>query len=573
MDDEEYKAMKAKEDRERELEDSFLDDYNADEIASEAGSEALSESLLEDDEASDIEDSWDEKEFEDGGKRDMEAIHERARARARAKRMKRNKFVAFNMPKISDLKKKAGLLPRTPDGLKKRKKRGKAEEEDETLGIIGEMVDSAKEVLAYFAGEETYEVRKFDIWDIPEVCDKIYETQRRRSIITFLPYFYKLDLTGFRRYYKPATETLLVACRSKYVKPHYIVDLLENGADPNVKEEDTDNSPLHYLCRRGNYQGVRYLVDAGANPIAKNAGRRTPLHSACDTGRTGPQVKIVRYLLKQPGVKECIEHRDSGGNTAAINAIFKNNVWILRTLLLAGARVTEEDPYWGYESAYHVAKWVYAAGLLLDVDQLPAMSHQEDWDQLSLRWRYTAPKGHYKHMPVLWVQTLYKYNAELCFRMCQNKKRAEDSMTYPPRAKREVIKMAEKKRDERRQKRMDKEEAQRRKERNNRKLVNRKLHNEVKEVDDWNLQRELIAKSIDSKYEKGEFGDSTSPSGALVVTEPFKQVYGRGGFPAPVVEVPLMLLIKNCALATSMRLVHSSPPCSVRRATYLVPTT
>ena len=97
------------------------------------------------------------------------------------------------------------------------------------MGIIGELVDSAKEVLAYFAGEETYEVRKFDIRDIPEVCGRIFDTQRKRTIITLLPSFYKLDLKGFRRYYKPATETLLVACRSKFVKPHYIVDLLENG--------------------------------------------------------------------------------------------------------------------------------------------------------------------------------------------------------------------------------------------------------------------------------------------------------------------------------------------------------
>ena len=220
----------------------------------------------------------------------------------------------------------------------------------------------------------------------------------------------------------------------KFVKPHYIVDLLENGADPNTMEEGTDNTPLHYLCRRGNYQGVRFLVEAGANPIAKNMGRRT-LAQCMRHCRTGPQLRIVRYLLQQPGVKECIEHRDNGGN-AAINAIFKNNVWILRTLFLAGARATEEDPYWGYDSAYTVAKWVYAAGLLLDVDQLPAMSHQEDWSQMSLRWRFTAPKGHFRFMPVLWAQTLYKYNAELCFRMCQNKKRKEDAIVYPPRPKR-----------------------------------------------------------------------------------------------------------------------------------------
>ena len=81
---------------------------------------------MEDDEASDIEDSWDVNEFEDGGKRDMESRHERARTIARAKRMKRNKFVAFNMPKISELKKKAGLIPRTPEGFENKKETWKS---------------------------------------------------------------------------------------------------------------------------------------------------------------------------------------------------------------------------------------------------------------------------------------------------------------------------------------------------------------------------------------------------------------------------------------------------------------
>ena len=75
---------------------------------------------------------------------------------------------------------------------------------------------------------------------------------------------------------------------------------------------------------------------------------------------------------------------------------------------------------------------------------------------------------------------------------------------YPPRPKREVIIMAEKKRDDRRQRRLDREEARKRKERNNMKLVNRKLANEVKEIEDWNMTRLLMAKSIDTAYEKGK---------------------------------------------------------------------
>lgn len=509
MDDKEYQALKRQEERAKEDDDFVLgEEDNRSEAGSEADSVADSEAskdALEDlEDLSDIEDSEDDKDAADGGKRNMDEIHRRQVVRAREKRLRRNKFGAFNMPKISELRKASGRMPRTPPERKKRKKNRKGEEgEEPKSNLVAELIDSAKEVLAYFAGEESYESRPLSIWDTPEIMENIYYTQRRRILITYSPSKYKLDLSGFRRYYKPATDVLLVACRAKIVKPFYVADLLEEGANPNVIEEGTNNRPLHYLCRRGNYQGVRFLIDAGAEINVRNAARRTPLMSACDTARTGPQIRIVRYLLKQPGVKETIEFRDNGGNTAAMNAVFKNNVWILRELLLAGARVTEEDPYWGYESTHHVAAWVYAAGLLSDVDQLPAMALQEDHSKMGLWWRLTAPKGHYRFSPILWAQTTYKYNAELCFRMCQYKKRTEDQVIYPPKPKREVIKMAEKKRDERRQRRQEKEEAKRRKAAANKKLVNRKLTNEVKEVEEWNMNRLLMAKSIDSAYEKG----------------------------------------------------------------------
>lgn len=522
MDDREYLELKRQEDRARADDDFVIGDD--DDKGSEAGSEVDSVAASEDssrgildgvEDLSDIEDSEDAADHADGGKRKMEEIHRRQVVKAREKRLRRNKFVAFSMPKISELRKASGRMPRTPPEKKKRKKQRKEDDGDdggEKVNIVGELIDSAKEVLSYFAGEESYEHRRLSIWDTPEILENIYFTQRRRLLITWMPSRYKVNTSGFRRYYKPASDVLLVACRSKLVKPFYVADLLEEGADPNVIEEGTNNRPIHYLCRRGNYQGVRFLVDAGADVNARNAARRTPLMSACDTARTGPQLRIVRYLLKQPGVLQTIEYRDNGGNTASMNAVFKNNVWILRELLLAGARVTEEDPYWGYESTHHVACWVYAAGLLSDIDQLPAMALQEDHSKMSLFWRLTSPKGHYRYSPILLAQTMYKYNAELCFRMCQNKKRTEDKVVYPPRPKREVIKMAEKKRDERRQRRQDKEEKQRRKEAHHAKLVNRKLGNEVKEIEDWNMQRMLMAKSIDSAYEKGTYENSHTRS-------------------------------------------------------------
>lgn len=45
-------------------------------------------------------------------------------------------------------------------------------------------------------------------------------------------------------------------------------------------------------------------------------------------------------------------------------AIFNNNIWIVRELLLAGASVNDKGDFGS--SAYDVALWVYAAGLQIE---------------------------------------------------------------------------------------------------------------------------------------------------------------------------------------------------------------
>lgn len=438
----------------REEKEILLNDDSDDEKASIADSEADSADELNSEADLDLSDSEDDvDDFKgdngenvdgDGGRLNLDQIRRRAlRKGKKTRKAKQNVIENFVPVKLSTLRKAAGIIPATPDGLNKRRKRGKTEkdeEEDEDSGgkLWQELKDGAKEVLAYYAGEETYAVRRLELSDCCEVLGKLYDTQWRRFVIKNFPKSYILNLKGFSKYYKPASKTLLTACKSKYCPPFYIVDLLEDGADPNIQEEDTENTPLHYMCRRGNYQAVRFLVEAGAHPNAQNITRRTPLLAACDTRRTGEQIRIVRYLLTLPGVNETLEFRDNGGNTAAINAIFKNNVWILRELLLAGARVTEDDPGMGYDSAYHVAKWVYAAGLLQDVDQLPPRALQEDYNKQSLLWKLIGARGHYYYAPILLYQTIYKYNADLCLRMCQNKKSVEDKIKYPPKPRRAV---------------------------------------------------------------------------------------------------------------------------------------
>jgi hypothetical protein len=68
-------------------------------------------------------------------------------------------------------------------------------------------------------------------------------------------------------------------------------------------------------------------------------------------------------LLQHEEVRKFLEVRDSGGNSALINAVFNNNVWLVRELLLAGASVLDKGSGVGaggnLDSAYDTARWIY----------------------------------------------------------------------------------------------------------------------------------------------------------------------------------------------------------------------
>lgn len=386
-------------------------------------------------------------------------------------------------------------------------KKGKKDEPETELDEDGNPIatetlgDAFRQYVAYCTGEEKYE-KNFTTDDIWPALRSIYWAQRRQVIIDRGLNGFKMDLSNVKEYYEPASDALLAICKGHGTRPYMVVDLLMQGADPNVMEERTENRPIHFLCRRGCYMGVKYLIQAGADYFALNAGHRNALLAATDTSRTGEQVRLVRYLLSLPGYIYKLEVRDSGNNTAAINAIFKQNVWILRELLKAGARVTDDhllDP--GQASAFHIAQWIYAASILSDIDQLPPVALKDlDYEQKNFFYRWTSPKGHYKYAPILALQTIWHYGQELCYRMCMHKKIREDR--EPPLARQvtEVKQMADDMATKRKARKLAKEVKAAKKAAKAKKLVGRVLGNQVRELEEWNKVREAMALSIDQKF-------------------------------------------------------------------------
>ena len=72
-------------------------------------------------------------------------------------------------------------------------------------------------------------------------------------------------------------------------------DLIERGSDPYARDSKLA-TPLHYACQHGHINIVRYyIMELQCDPNVKDVLQATPLHHACEHGHTD----IVRYFISE----------------------------------------------------------------------------------------------------------------------------------------------------------------------------------------------------------------------------------------------------------------------------------
>ncbi|MDD4197464.1 MAG: ankyrin repeat domain-containing protein [Syntrophorhabdaceae bacterium] len=149
---------------------------------------------------------------------------------------------------------------------------------------------------------------------------------------------------------------------------------LAGGKDPGQ-----GSTPLHEACRSGNIRAARRLLDAGADPDAKNEFGYTPLHCACIHGH----LNVTRLLLDHGAD---VNADDKNGWTPLHRACDKNLLAIARLLLENGAAIDVPDN-WNY-TPLHLA----SAGGHTEVVRL-LLDHGADPDARNDEGRTPPPLG------------------------------------------------------------------------------------------------------------------------------------------------------------------------------------
>jgi cytohesin len=141
----------------------------------------------------------------------------------------------------------------------------------------------------------------------------------------------KINKPGFKKL------TALHMALEEDLNPHIALYLLEAGANPNAKDEE-GNSPLHWAVEIKNIEIVKAMIKAGADLESENGQRNTALMLAV----ARDDVAMMRLLMSAGATV-----RPSGSkkahdvlHTAAYHA---NNLETIKILLKAGADVNGRD--------------------------------------------------------------------------------------------------------------------------------------------------------------------------------------------------------------------------------------
>lgn len=119
-----------------------------------------------------------------------------------------------------------------------------------------------------------------------------------------------------------------------------ILKLLVN-AGASVKTKDANkNSPLHLALFESNEKIIKFLLENGANPNARDEGRFTALHYACQYA--DKYMNIIKMLLKAGANVNAV---NNNGDIAASSTVVYGHLDAFKYLLKAGSNINHVSKF------------------------------------------------------------------------------------------------------------------------------------------------------------------------------------------------------------------------------------
>jgi uncharacterized protein len=117
----------------------------------------------------------------------------------------------------------------------------------------------------------------------------------------------------------------------------------------NIRNPDTGDTALHIASKRADAPWMKFLLDSGANPEAKDGSGDTPLVQSIVRNCRDCVITLVAHRAD-------VNNSNEAGETPLIKAVQLRNNLMVRTLLESGARVDLADSITGLTALEHAER-------------------------------------------------------------------------------------------------------------------------------------------------------------------------------------------------------------------------